>query len=90
MEQYLPRIAEKEILRLTAAFPVVVVAGPRQVGKTSLVKHIAGQLPRPLQYLDLELPDDFNKLTNPTLYLDALQDQTVIVDEVQRAPALVL
>ncbi len=88
MKQYLPRIAEKEILRLTAAFPVVVVAGPRQVGKTSLVKHIAGQLSHPSQYLDLELPDDFNKLTNPTLYLDALQDHTVIVDEVQRVPAL--
>ena len=88
MKQFIPRKAEKEILRLAGAFPAVVIVGPRQVGKTSLAKHIAGQLPRHSQYIDLELPGDFNKLSNPELYLDTLQDQTVIIDEVQRVPSL--
>ena len=88
MSNYLLRSAEKEILRLIETFPVVVIVGPRQVGKTSLAKRIASQLTRPSQYLDLENPDDYNRLTNPSLFLDGLSEQTVILDEVQRIPAL--
>ena len=88
MNTYIPRSAEKEILRLTHQYPAVVITGPRQVGKTSLVKHLAGKLPHKGVYLDLELPEDFNKLNNPALFLERLQDQTVIIDEVQRLPEL--
>lgn len=86
--QYFKRIAEKEALRLAHANPAVVIVGPRQVGKTSLAKRLATLLPRQTIYFDLENPDDFNQLTNPTLALDPLKDQTVILDEVQRIPSL--
>ena len=66
----------------------VVIVGPRQVGKTSLAKQITDRLQRPSLYLDLELPEDYGKLSNPSLFLDQLGDQTVIIDEVQRQPAL--
>lgn len=88
MTEYIKRKAEKDVLRLSNIFPVVVIAGPRQVGKTSLAKHIAQQFDRPSIYLDLENPADFNKLSNPTLFLDGLSDHTLILDEVQRIPAL--
>jgi len=88
MIEYIKRKAEKDVLRLSNIFPVVVIAGPRQVGKTSLAKHIAQQFDRPSIYLDLENPADFNKLSNPTLFLDGLSDHTLILDEVQRIPAL--
>lgn len=68
--------------------PAVVIVGPRQVGKTSLVKHLSGQFPRETIYFDLENPDDFNQFANPNLLLEPLKDHTVILDEVQRVPDL--
>ena len=85
---YIPRAAESEILKLAAYFPAVAVVGPRQVGKTSLVQAVRSQLQKQSVYLDLENPDDLAKLNNPTLLLDPLADQTVILDEVQKVPSL--
>ncbi len=85
---YIPRLAEAEILKLVSYFPAVAVVGPRQVGKTSLVKAIRSNLDKPSVYLDLENPDDLARLNSPSLFLDPLSDQTVILDEVQKAPAL--
>ena len=45
---YIARTAEKEVTRLLHTFSAVAIVGPRQVGKTSLAKHIASQWTRPL------------------------------------------
>ncbi|MEQ1747717.1 MAG: AAA family ATPase, partial [Saprospiraceae bacterium] len=74
---YIPRKAEDEVLRLIQYFPAVAIVGPRQVGKTSLAKHLAGQLQKPTVYFDLEDPDDRAKFANPSLLLDPLANQTV-------------
>lgn len=65
--------------------PAVVLLGPRQVGKTTLAFQIAqaGGV-----YLDLESPEDRNKLSNVEQYLRARQDRLVVLDEVQRLPTL--
>lgn len=68
--------------------PVVVLYGPRQVGKTTLVKEIATQNPNQYLYLDLEAPSDINKMKDPELFLNHLSDKTVIIDEVQTLPDL--
>ncbi len=88
MERYYHRFAEENILQLASFFPAVAVVGPRQVGKTSLVQAIRAQLDKPSVYLDLENPDDLARLNNPSLFLDPLADQTVILDEVQKLPEL--
>lgn len=85
---YITRTAEKDILRLLSHFPAVAIVGPRQVGKTSLAQHIAAESTRPTLYLDLENPRDLNKLSDPFLFLEPLQEQTVILDEIQRVPDL--
>lgn len=85
---YVTRTAETTVSQLIAANPAVVVVGPRQVGKTSLVKHLTAQIPREAVYFDLENPDDYHQFANPSLLLEPLKDQTVILDEVQRVPAL--
>ncbi len=85
---YLSRAAEKDITRLADQFPAVAIIGPRQVGKTSLARHLAALWPQPSVYLDLENPADLNKLKDPGLFLEPLQQQTVILDEIQRVPAL--
>jgi len=64
--------------------PAVAILGPRQVGKTTLAK----QLERNYIYLDMENPRDIAKLQDAYTFLESLQDQTVIVDEVQLLPEL--
>ncbi|MFA4837913.1 MAG: ATP-binding protein [Candidatus Neomarinimicrobiota bacterium] len=68
-------------------FPVVGILGARQVGKTTLARKIFKNYTGAC-YLDLELPSDFAKLTDPELYLNQYQNSLVIIDEVQKFPEL--
>lgn len=60
--------------------------GPRQVGKTTLAHQVSTQVPS--FYLDLESPEDFQKMVEPLLYLRQHQDSLLILDEIQRIPGL--
>jgi len=65
-------------------FPVVTVTGPRQSGKTTLVKAVF----KNLEYVSLELPDQRQfALEDPRGFLSQFNGP-VILDEVQRAPDL--
>lgn len=88
MAKYITRQGENDILRLSKNFPIVAIVGPRQVGKTSLAKHLTNEWNRSSLYLDLENPADLNKMSDPLLFLEPLKDKTVILDEVQRVPEL--
>jgi uncharacterized protein len=68
--------------------PAVVLFGPRQVGKTTLVKQLVESHPEKFLYFDMELPSDRVKLTDAELFLTRLEDKTVIIDEVQFVPDL--
>jgi uncharacterized protein len=82
------RILAKELTELIAERPAVALVGPRQVGKTTLVRTLTSQFsPEPV-YLDLESLEDLNRLNDPELYLSERQDKLVIIDEVQRMPQL--
>jgi uncharacterized protein len=67
-------------------FPAVGLLGPRQVGKTTLVKNL--KLEKDSLYLDLEKASDRAKLVDPELFLKAHADKTVILDEIQLMPEL--
>jgi uncharacterized protein len=67
-------------------FPAVGLLGPRQVGKTTLVKNL--KLVKDSLYLDLEKASDRAKLIDPELFLKAHADKTVILDEIQLMPEL--
>ncbi len=67
-------------------FPAVGLVGPRQVGKTTLVKNL--KLEKDNLYLDLEKSSDRAKLVDPELFLKAHADKTVILDEIQLMPEL--
>ena len=62
----------------------VALIGPRQVGKTTLALDIART--RDSLYLDLEDPDDRNRLSEPRLFLDSVEDRLVVFDEIHRLP----
>jgi len=65
-------------------YPVVTITGPRQSGKTTLVKHLFGDKP----YVNLEQLEnrEFAK-SDPRGFLRPLREGAVI-DEIQRAPEL--
>ena len=67
-------------------FPAVALIGPRQVGKTTLARWLAGTADS--VYLDLEDPADLAKLDDAAGYLRSLPRGLVVIDEVQRAPGL--
>ena len=65
--------------------PVTALLGPRQSGKTTLARMVAGK--RKATFFDLESDADLARLNNPML---ALEDERgiVIIDEIQRRPNL--
>ncbi|OPY72856.1 MAG: hypothetical protein A4E62_00739 [Syntrophorhabdus sp. PtaU1.Bin002] len=69
-------------------YPIVGILGSRQVGKTTLAKMVRERARPDAVYLDLELPSDWNKLSDPELYLRQFQNRLVIIDEIQRMPTL--
>ncbi len=60
--------------------PVVALIGPRQCGKTTLARAVAGQVPS--VFFDLEHPADARRLENPMMALEPLQG-LVVIDEAQ-------
>jgi predicted AAA+ superfamily ATPase len=79
------RLAERRVTDALADTPVVVVQGPRQCGKTTLVKRLIGEGATYVT-LDDSLALDA-ALRNPAAFVAQFQDRAVI-DEVQRAPGL--
>lgn len=82
---YLQRTIEPFIGRAAAEFPVVMLTGPRQSGKTTLLQHLFSKTHR---YLSMELPDvQAAALNDPRGFLE-LYPPPAIFDEIQYAPGL--
>ena len=83
------RALQPVIEKILKAFPAVVVLGPRQVGKTTLVKLVAAKNKKKTVYLDLEKHSDFEKLNRDAEeFLGSYLNECVLIDEVQRMPEL--
>lgn len=84
---YIKRCLEKRIKEMAEHFPVVLLCGARQVGKTTLLKKIAEERPD-IQYVTLDHPRlrDLAK-TDPELFLQQYS-APIIIDEIQYAPEL--
>jgi predicted AAA+ superfamily ATPase len=74
--------------RLSESYPVVALLGPRQVGKTTLVKEIIEKLARHSIYLDLEKPSNLELLNQPEWYFKSHQDDCLVLDEIQNRPEI--
>ncbi len=78
------REIEPELITAANEYPVTTIFGPRQSGKTTLVKMV---FPKH-KYVSLEMPSDLVRAEeDPRAFLDELGEQAVL-DEVQRAPFL--
>jgi hypothetical protein len=78
------RALAPKINRLLELFPAVAIVGPRQCGKSTLVRSL-----RPdWKYYDLERPDDYQLITNDPLGFFSRQREKTIIDEAQQYPEL--
>lgn len=85
---YLPRIAGNDIASAMQHFPVTAVVGPRQCGKSTLVKHLVENHSSETIYLDLERPSDLEKLNDAEWFLTSQKGKLICIDEIQRKPDL--
>ena len=84
MKFYVKRHAEATVRQLARMFGSILVTGPRQVGKTTMLRQITGEM----NYVSL---DDLIVRTaaqeeSGTFFKD--NPPPVFVDEIQKAPAL--
>lgn len=81
-----PRSIQPRVLDALADTPVVLLSGPRQAGKTTLVRQLAGPTRR---YLTLD--DEVTRLAareDPVGLIRSID--CAVIDEIQRAPDLLL
>lgn len=84
--EYISRQIEKTILRASRGFKVVFLGGPRQVGKTTVLKHLSKKTNR--QYVTLDdLEERELAKKDPALFLTQ-HKPPIIIDEAQYAPEL--
>ena len=82
--RYIERQISSELISLANSFPVVSIIGPRQSGKTTLVRHIFSHK----EYVTLEDPDirEFAE-EDPRAFLNKFPNGAIL-DEIQRLPKL--
>ena len=83
---YIQRSLERKFLKISSAFKAVMVTGARQVGKSTMLKHLAQDTGRVYVSMD---DADVRELANrdPKLFFQMYQPP-LLIDEVQKAPAL--
>ncbi len=81
---YLHRDIEKVIVEAVKYFPVITVTGPRQSGKTTMIRHLFDNL----KYYSLENLDTRSLAEEDPVRFLHLHEEGMILDEVHNAPHL--
>ncbi|WP_434511194.1 ATP-binding protein [Desulfitobacterium sp. AusDCA] len=82
---YIKRAMEKTVSDIQNSFPVLLITGPRQVGKTTMLKQLADKN-RHYVTLDDPLLREL-AVSDPALFLQRFETP-IIIDEIQYAPQL--
>jgi len=82
---YIGRAIEEDLLKVSASFPVVMLTGPRQVGKTTLLQYLGKGKRR---YVTLDDPSArYLAKHDPAMFLQRYEPP-VTIDEIQYAPEI--
>lgn len=87
MHELINRNIQSFVNENLSIFPAIAILGPRQCGKSTLVKMMYQNNDNYL-YLDLQNLNDLNKLQEPVLFFQANEHRTICLDEIQLAPEL--
>lgn len=85
---YITRHMEKPVMELNEQYPVLLLTGPRQVGKTTMLEHlieVEGKGRKKVSLDDLTLRELAK--TDPKMFFQ-LHQPPLLIDEVQYAPEL--
>ena len=82
--KFVGRIPSRRLLALLRAFPAVLVAGPRQCGKSTLARHALAAW----THVDLERPLDLDAVEADVEGFLEANPRALVIDEVQRLPGL--
>ena len=85
-QSYLPRMMEPLVPELSREYPAILLVGPRQTGKTRMLRHIMEGTTRHYVSLD-DLTNRALAKQDPAMFLQ-LHPAPVLIDEVQYAPEL--
>jgi predicted AAA+ superfamily ATPase len=78
------REAQRKITQIAEKFPVILLTGPRQSGKTTLSKTLFSNY----TYVSLENPDNLDFAESDPKGFLRIYDKYVIIDEAQKCPSL--
>lgn len=84
--RYIERDLERKFLHMNELFKAVLVTGARQVGKTTMLKHLAKGTNRTYVSLDNIMVRELAQ-SDPVLFFQTYKPP-IIIDEVQKAPEL--
>lgn len=88
MSKYKTRTIEKSLNALIDNCPVIMVTGPRQVGKTTLLNHLVETSNKKINYVTLDnILIRSQAIEDPELFLRSYETP-LIIDEFQYAPEL--
>lgn len=80
-----PRIIANTVKKAVQTFPAIVLTGPRQSGKTTLLKMLFSDTAR---FVSLENPDVRTRAQNDPVGFLSQYQKPLIIDEIQYAPDL--
>ncbi len=84
--EYITRELERKFVKLNNFFKAVLVTGARQVGKTTMLKHLCEGTDRTYVTLDNIMARELAK-SDPVLFFQTYKPP-ILIDEVQKAPEL--
>jgi predicted AAA+ superfamily ATPase len=84
---YFYRHLEDSIRKYQQIFPIIAILGPRQCGKSTLIKQLFSPETNSI-YLDLQNLEDLNKLNDPRLFFNSNAQKIICLDEIQLIPEL--
>ena len=87
MPDFIKRNLEDIVVQYLKIFPVVAILGPRQCGKSTLIKKLSEYWGDSL-FLDLQYENDFSKLAQPAFFFESNADKIICLDEIQLYPEL--
>ena len=84
---YIKRFIESKFIDLAKEYKVILLTGPRQVGKTTMLKKLMRQEKKSREYVSLDNMTEYELAKDPNNFF-SIHKLPILIDEIQYAPNL--